>query len=236
MSGFLATVLLLLSVGILEGALGPRGAQLRALLALVALAPFIVYLVAGADRRTGRAMLFLPTDRPVVIKGTLKTSMLPEELKDGLKGISKLAENLNELLAPARPAGQGKAATQCARTRPATQQGLKGTIAKLNKALDALNEVLSKKNRANLAASLKNVDDLTRKLLGSAEKLSSALDGINRTVTKIEAGEGSVGKFINDPKLYNTLLEASQQLSLSLKEFRQLLKQWKEKGVGIKLK
>lgn len=188
------------------------------------------------DPRTGRAMHFLPTDRPVIIKGTLKTSMLPEELKDGLKGISKLAENLNELLAPARPAEQGKAATQRARTRPATQQGLKGTIAKLNQTLDALNEVLSKKNRANLAASLNNVNDLTRKLLGIAEKLSSTLDGINRTVTKIEAGEGSAGKFINDPRLYNTLLEASQQLSLSLKEFRQLLKQWKEKGVGIKLK
>lgn len=184
------------------------------------------------DVRTGRPMKFLLAG--MIIDGTLKTSMLPDELQDGLKAISKLAEKLSDLLGPAQPASQ--AATQGARTRPATPQGLKGTIAKLNRTLDALNEVLSKENRANLAASLNNVNDLTRNLLTTAEKLSSALDSINRMVTKIESGEGSAGKLINDPKLYNNLLEATQQLSLSLKELRQLVKQWKEKGVDFKLK
>lgn len=185
------------------------------------------------DPRTGRPMQSLPAG--TIIDGTLKTSMLPDELQDGLKGISNLAEKLNQLLDPTPPAGQGPT-TQDAGTRPATPQGLKGTVIKLNQALDALNEVLSKENRANLAASLNNVNDLTRKLLTTAEKLSSALDSVNRTATKIESGEGSAGKFINDPKLYNNLLEASQQLSQSLKELRQLVSQWKEKGVGIKLK
>lgn len=185
------------------------------------------------DPRTGQPMQFLPAG--TIIDGTLKTSMLPDELQDGLKGISKLAEKLNQLLDPTPPAGQGPT-TQGAGTRPATPQGLQGTVIKLNQTLDALNEVLSKENRANLAASLNNVNDLTRKLLTTAEKLSSALDSINRMVTKIESGEGSAGKFLNDPKLYNNLLEASQQLSQSLKELRQLVSQWKEKGVGIKLK
>ncbi len=182
---------------------------------------------------SGQPIPFLPAG--TIIEGSLKTSMLPDELQDGLKAISKLAEKLNQLLDPTQPAGQGPT-TQGARTRPAAPQGLKGTIAKLNRTLDALNEVLSKENRANLAASLNNVNDLTRNLLTTAEKLSSALDSVNRTVTKIESGEGSAAKLINDPELYNNLLEASQQLSLSLKEFRQLVSQWKEKGVGIKLK
>jgi phospholipid/cholesterol/gamma-HCH transport system substrate-binding protein len=192
-----------------------------------------VELKADGEERPTR---FLPAG--TIIDGTLKTSMLPDELQDGLKGISKLAKNLNDLLAPAQPASQpaSQAATQGARTRPATPQGLKGTVAKLNRTLDALNEVLSKENRANLAASLNNVNDLTRNLLTTAEKLSSALDSVNRTVTKIESGKGSAGKLINDPELYNNLLEASQQLSQALKEFRQLLSHWKEKGVGIKLK
>ena len=190
------------------------------------------------DPRTGRPTQFLPAG--TIIDGTLKTSMLPDELTDGLKAISKLAESLSDLLAPERPA---QTATQDARTRPATPQGLKGTVIKLNQTLDALNEVLSKENRANLAASLNNVNDLTRNLLTTAEKLSSALDSINRMVTKIESGEGSAGKLINDPKLYNNLLEASEQLSLSLKEFRQTLKEfrqlskhWREKGILSKEK
>ena len=177
------------------------------------------------DPATGLPMEFLPVDWSGVIEGRLKTSLLPDEVREGLKGITRLAENLNKLLAPA-PA-DGEAATQGAGTRPTAMQGLKGTVAKLNEALDALNAAFSKQNRANLTSSLENIDDLTRKLLSSAEKLSSILDSMNRTVTKMEKGEGSAGKLVNDPKLYNNLVEASEQLTQSLKEFRELLKHWK---------
>ena len=53
---------------------------------------------------------------------------------------------------------------------------------------------------------------------------------------KIESGEGSAGKFINDPKLYNNLIEVSDQMTQLLKEFRQLVKKWKASGLEIKLK
>ena len=53
MSGFLATALLLLSIGLLEAALGPRGARLTSLLALALLAPVLIHLAAGVDRRSG---------------------------------------------------------------------------------------------------------------------------------------------------------------------------------------
>jgi hypothetical protein len=47
--GFLATALLLLSIALLDGALGPRGAQLRPLLSLVALLPVFVQIASGVD-------------------------------------------------------------------------------------------------------------------------------------------------------------------------------------------
>jgi hypothetical protein len=50
-AGFLATALLLLSIAILEAAIGPRGADLRQLLALVALAPALCYLAGAVDWR-----------------------------------------------------------------------------------------------------------------------------------------------------------------------------------------
>lgn len=206
------------------------------------------------DPVTGQAMHFLPTDGTVVIDGMLKTGIIPENL-------SKLADKLDKLIGDDEPVEQREPTTQGAAIRPAAQPGLKGTIAKLNRTLDALNKVISKENRTNLATSLKNlakasaeardtlaavrkfadkaganVDNLTRKLLENAEKLSALMDSINRTVTKIESGEGSAGKLINDPALYNSLLEASQQLSQSLKEFRQLIKQWQKKGLSLKLK
>ena len=88
------------------------------------------------DPNTGRPMQFLPDDWPGIIEGRLKTSMLPDEVQEGLKGITRLAENLNKLLAPEPEDGNGEVTTQGAGTRPTAKQGLKGTVAKLNEALD----------------------------------------------------------------------------------------------------
>lgn len=59
MSGFLATALLLLSIGLLEAGLAPRGPHLRALLALLAIGPVIVYLARGTAWGTRRSVLAL---------------------------------------------------------------------------------------------------------------------------------------------------------------------------------
>jgi len=56
MSGFVATALLLLSIGLLDGALGPRGLQLRSTLALLAFAPVLVHLIKGCDWRAWRGV------------------------------------------------------------------------------------------------------------------------------------------------------------------------------------
>jgi hypothetical protein len=57
MSGFVATSLVLLSLCLFEGALGPHGDRLVSLLALLAVAPVIVHLLTGADLRTRRGLL-----------------------------------------------------------------------------------------------------------------------------------------------------------------------------------
>lgn len=51
MSGFLATALLLLSIALIEAAIGPRNADLRQFLALVAMIPVFWQFAAGVDRR-----------------------------------------------------------------------------------------------------------------------------------------------------------------------------------------
>lgn len=193
------------------------------------------------DPATGRPMQFLPTDRVTVLAGVLKTGMIPDDVREGLKSFSKLAENLNKLIAPesAPAATTGPAATGPA-ARP---QGLKATVAKLNKALDGLNDVLDEKNRANFRKMLANLsatsgeaEKLTRKLVEDADKLSTVLDTVNRAVKKLDSGQGSAAKFLNDPELYHNLVDAGDQLTKLLTEMRQLTQQWKEKGVNLKLK
>ncbi len=100
-------------------------------------------------------------------------------------------------------------------------KGIGGTIDKYSKLADTAD---------------RNVAELSGKLSDSAEKLSKLLMTINRIATKIEAGEGTAGRLVADPKLYQRMTEASAELANLLKDFRGLVEQWKRQGVGIKLK
>jgi phospholipid/cholesterol/gamma-HCH transport system substrate-binding protein len=80
------------------------------------------------------------------------------------------------------------------------------------------------------------LDDLTDQLIADAQSVSDVLASLNRAITKIEAGEGTAGKLINDPQLYNDLLAATRQLTRTLQDFGDLARSWKETGVPIKVK
>lgn len=216
-----------------------------------------------------------------------------QPLAEAAKGLSKLADTLNSVLAPEPPAtGPSTAATRPS-APPVT---FRATLVKLDKALDGLAQVLgdpdNQKNigesLANLAAATKgakevmaglkgfgeeasktaveirqtmtdaqgtiaefskagtqfttlagsadrSVQDLSKKLIQTSEELSKLLTSMNRFVTKLESGEGTAGLLVNDPKLYQGLLESSQQLTGLLKDFRELVDYWKKHGLPIKL-
>lgn len=79
------------------------------------------------------------------------------------------------------------------------------------------------------------VDEISKQLNGRLEQLAGALERFQSVANKVDKGEGTVGKLINDPKLYEALLETSQELSLTVKDLRRLVEQWEQEGVSLKL-
>ncbi len=217
---------------------------------------------------TNQPIEFYPQDGSVIMPAVhVGSGAIPKELADAIKGLSKLAENLNELIAPPAPKdGEGATAPSTAST------GLRGTMAKLDKALEGLAIVLGdQENQANLKTSLANMSEATaaatqamnsladfaekasktaataeetaddfsqlaRKLMKDAEGISMLMSTINRMATKVEAGEGTAGKLLNDPELYNSMLNATDQLAALMVELRQLIEKWRAEGVDLKLK
>jgi hypothetical protein len=62
-----------------------------------------------------------------------------------------------------------------------------------------------------------------------------SLDHIQSITTKIDAGKGTAGQFINDPKLYQSLVDSSQQLNATIADLKRLVEQWEQEGVYFKL-
>lgn len=82
----------------------------------------------------------------------------------------------------------------------------------------------------------RGVGELTTHLIDNAEKISTLMATMNRTMTKMESGKGTFGRMANDPKLYNNLADAAEQLNKLVGEMRKLVKTWQSQGIGVKLK
>jgi len=220
------------------------------------------------DPATGKVFEWLPKDGSAHIEGVLKTGVIPDELTEAIRGISKLADSLSLLIAP--PEAPASTTQQAATTeaRPATKQvGLQSTLAKLSLTLDSLHAVLEE-NKADIKTSVANlvvatakaseamdalkqfsiearkttgnadrrIDEITKKLIEDAEAISALMSTINKAAAKIESDQGTAGRLVNDPALYNSFLEAARQTTELMKQFSELVETWKKSGVEIKVK
>ncbi len=77
------------------------------------------------------------------------------------------------------------------------------------------------------------VTELSRATLDSLERADTLLDNLNAVGEQVRKGEGTVGRFIMDDELYESLLFTIQRLARATEEFEALLKQWREDKVRI---
>ena len=55
---------------------------------------------------------------------------------------------------------------------------------------------------------------------GAVEKMGQFIERMDNLVTRVEKGQGTIAKFLNDPTLYNNLTQASHHLFEVLEDFR----------------
>jgi len=188
------------------------------------------------------------------------------EIQKGFKNLGDLAKTLNDLLAPAagaptdgQPASQPDQAApslQSIATKldsvltglnnvfgdPKSQQDLKESLANLAAASASAKDAMEqlKAFAVNAGQTLQQADshmnELTARLIQTADQISKLMATLNEAAMKMAQGDGTAGKLLNDPKLYEDLVEATRQLSELVKEFRLMIAEWKEKGVKIQLK
>ncbi|MEY8779515.1 MlaD family protein [Allomuricauda sp. XS_ASV26] len=119
-----------------------------------------------------------------------------------------------------------------------TKNKLQETIVSLNELVRAFKgsadnlNVLLENNKTQLDSSLKNVSKITSNfsqlsdslvsadLGGTLSEFQSTVIKLNGILSKIENGEGSLGKLSKDEALYDNLAAASRELDLLLQDFR----------------
>ena len=110
-------------------------------------------------------------------------------------------------------------------------QDLNLTVAGFKNSSIVLNAILTD-NKDKLDNSFNNLNNITEKFSDVGNQLSKADLGkaatdlqatmakLNKVMSGIDRGDGSIGKLLNDEELYNNLSEASSQLDLLLEDLR----------------
>jgi phospholipid/cholesterol/gamma-HCH transport system substrate-binding protein len=68
------------------------------------------------------------------------------------------------------------------------------------------------------------------------EQTSRLLDQFYAIAEKVNKGQGSAGALVNDPRLYESLVETAKELNATVSDLRRLVNQWEQEGVSLKLK
>jgi len=129
---------------------------------------------------------------------------------------------------------------------------------KLDKLADSLgtlvnsaNSILGdEKNRENIKTTLANLSDASKQATQTLKELqefftagtdagaelSKALAELRLILEKVNSGQGTAAKLINDGRLYENLLENTQQMQVLLEELKAFMAKSRDKGLPIKVK
>ncbi len=149
-----------------------------------------------------------------------KLSPILEKFESALTDADSVMLNVNEVLD-----------VKAKRDLREAISGLNDLVGSLNGSATKLNRILGT-NEEKLNNSLTNFETMTANFGKLSDSLNNA--GLGRTLTnleatvanldklmsRIESGDGTLGKLMNDEKLYNNLNNASRELDLLLQDFR----------------
>jgi phospholipid/cholesterol/gamma-HCH transport system substrate-binding protein len=158
----------------------------------------------------------------MVLNGSVTTAsdFFPPEVQAALPNlvetVSNLAENVNAVIGDRENQANIKK----------TLSNAEAAVVQLEKTLESI-EQLSNEGTAKIV-------ELGDKIVEASEALERTLSETRRILAKMESGDGTAGKLINDGRLYENLIESSEELKILLRQ----LKEWaadSEKGLKVDL-
>ena len=119
---------------------------------------------------------------------------------------------------------------------------LKSTLQRINAFADSAGTVITSVDKAagsiGAAATRASTafDSAQRDINHVSDQLVQTLAQLDKTMREITEGNGTTGRLINDPRLYEGLLDLSKSLKSTADDLDFLLKKWKDEGVNLHLK
>ena len=131
-----------------------------------------------------------------------------------------------------------------------SQKKLEELVSDLSTFIDNANDILGDKaNKENIKATLANLSDVSKQAtqtleelqkffaaaVNTSEEASKTVAELGLILEKVNNGQGTAGKLINDGRLYENLLENTQQLEVLMQDLKEFVAEYRKKGIKVKL-
>ena len=100
----------------------------------------------------------------------------------------------------------------------------------IQKILDNLSEV-----SARAADAIRDLDEFIGTANEAGEELTAAVRELRQIAEKINSGQGTAARFVNDGRLYENLLDNTEQLEVLIQSLQDFVAEYREKGIKVKL-
>ena len=96
---------------------------------------------------------------------------------------------------------------------------------------DAATEVKSAATQTSTTVRISQAE-----IIKVADKLTDLLNSLEKSTNAIAEGKGTAGRLVNDPRLYDGLVDLTQSLKTTTDDLHTLIQKWKEEGLKLNLK
>lgn len=198
---------------------------------------------------------YLPRTGQAVVSGEVPS--LAGTVSEAMENIETVTRSFQEVSAQWTQVGQSLDALMAMRDPGAVDRGeapasIATVIQRLDSRLAEMEVVLAGINayvgdqelRADVKQTIANarqvsdrvggaVESLQESYVALADRLAATAESVEGLAAQAADGEGTLGRLINDPQLYENLNDAAERLQATLDEARLLVQKWKAEGLPV---
>jgi phospholipid/cholesterol/gamma-HCH transport system substrate-binding protein len=168
-----------------------------------------------------------------------RESNLVSHVDEQVANIGKVTESIRVLVEDKQLRADLTESLNSIRSTTAKADRIASNLEKFSGNLDQLSTDASAavgEARSTIGKTEAEILSLSKQTSQRLEQTSRLLDQFYGIAEKVNKGEGSAGALVNDPRLYESLVETAKELNATVSDLRRLVNQWEQEGVSLKLK
>ena len=185
---------------------------------------------------------------PSLTQTAAQFAAMTEEIRKTAKqlresgAIEDLDKTIKTIATQADKIGQVFDSVQSVLGDPKTRNDLRTAISNIRATTDKLNSLADSLQNTTGAASTAfkdaqvRIDDLSKQVGDRLTQIADLLSSVQSIAQKIDKGQGTAGQLVNDPRLYQALVDSARELNATVTDLKRLIEQWEQEGMNLHLK